>query len=64
MACKGVCGTFKDARINGGRYNQGFRRCITCEMCFKYVGAWCQCCGNRIRTKARNGSKKEIVYIT
>ena len=39
--------------MKGGRYEQGQKRCNTCELFIKWEGLWCPCCGRLLRTKPR-----------
>lgn len=60
MVCKGICPRYKALKpIIGGRYENGQRRCQTCEIWLKWEGIWCPCCGYRLRTKPRNKKYKE-----
>lgn len=62
MACKGICNRFKAKRGDNmfGRYADGQKRCQICEIWFKTVAIYCQCCGVRLRGKPRNTRYKEI----
>ena len=37
----------------GGRYEQGQKRCTQCELFIKWDSLWCPCCGRLLRTKPR-----------
>jgi len=53
--CHAYCEQFK-AKSNsheGGRYEQGQKRCPQCELFIKWDGLWCPCCGRLLRTKPR-----------
>ncbi len=55
MHCHGHCTQFK-AKSNsheGGRYEQGQKRCPQCELFINWDGLWCPCCGRLLRTKPR-----------
>ena len=59
MACKGVCIRYKAKKpVEGGRYQNGQRRCQICELFMSWEGLWCPCCGYRLRTKPRNSKYK------
>jgi len=58
--CKNTCGKYKSKKPGkGGRYSSGQSRCQTCEVYIKYDGAYCPCCGYRLRKKPRNKLYKE-----
>ena len=55
MHCDSSCKKYK-AKSNsqeGGRYEQGQKRCNTCEVFIEWEGLWCPCCGRLLRTKPR-----------
>lgn len=56
-SCTGRCIHFKDYRKNGGKYADGFCRCIQCEAVFRHDGVWCSCCSNRVRRRTRYKKK-------
>lgn len=49
--CKGKCIPFK---IIANGYKTGAKRCQSCGIMLKYDGIWCPCCGQKLRTRARN----------
>jgi rRNA maturation endonuclease Nob1 len=55
MHCNGSCKDYKaEANIlEGGRYEQGQKRCHECELFIEWEGLWCPCCGHLLRTKPR-----------
>ena len=56
MHCNESCKKYK-AEANsheGGRYEQGQKRCPECEIFMKWEGLWCPCCGRLLRTKPRS----------
>jgi len=46
MQCNGSCKTFKAINNSAeyGRYEQGQKRCPTCEIFIEWEGLWCPCC--------------------
>jgi hypothetical protein len=59
MTCKGICDSYKGTRISsGGRYLQGLSRCNICEIWLMYEGAYCPCCGQKLRKNPRIGQAK------
>ena len=55
MNCKGICRKYKTQinTLEGGRYEQGQKRCHECELFIEWKGLWCPCCGRLLRTKPR-----------
>ena len=65
MQCVGNCKKYK-SKINtheGGRYEQGQKRCHKCEMFIKWEGLWCPCCGYLLRTKPRATKPKRRMSL-
>ena len=55
MYCNEYCKKLR-ATINsheGGRYEQGQKRCSQCEIFIEWKGLHCPCCGRLLRTKPR-----------
>jgi hypothetical protein len=61
MTCKGICIRHRAQRpaTSYGRYATGQKRCQVCSIFMKWDGAWCPCCGCRVRTKPRNSKFKQ-----
>lgn len=60
MHCNNSCIQYK-AKANtyeGGRYEQGQKRCHQCEIYINWEGLWCPCCGYLLRTKPRSKKTK------
>ena len=66
MTCKGICIRHRAQRPASyfGRYATGQKRCQVCSIFMKWDGAWCPCCGYRVRTKPRNSKFKQKLKIT
>ena len=66
MTCKGICIRHRAQRPASyfGRYATGQKRCQVCSIFMKWDGAWCPCCGCRVRTKPRNSKFKQKLKIT
>ena len=66
MTCKGICIRHRAQRPASyfGRYATGQKRCQVCSIFMKWDGAWCPCCGCRVRTKPRNSKFKQKSKIT
>ena len=58
--CNGSCKEYlaKGNSLEGGRYEQGQKRCPQCEVFIKWEGLWCPCCGRLLRTKPRAKKSK------
>ncbi|MDQ3872386.1 MAG: hypothetical protein M3258_02115 [Thermoproteota archaeon] len=57
MTCRGICKQHKvsgPANSSARKYSAGQRRCSKCEIFMRWEGAWCPCCGCRLRSKPRN----------
>ena len=56
MHCKGVCTRHKAPKPTNHiqRYVIGQKRCQVCDIFIWWDGAWCPCCGCRLRTKPRS----------
>lgn len=66
MTCKGICIRHKAQKpaASSGRYATGQKRCQVCSIFMKWDGAWCPCCGCRVRTKPRNSKFKKKLITT
>ena len=65
MHCHGACQRYK-ASVNtreGGRYEQGQKRCHQCEIYIEWEGLWCPCCGYLLRTKPRGSKLKRRMHL-
>jgi len=65
MHCDSSCKKYK-AKSNGlksGRYEQGQKRCHTCEIFIEWKGLWCPCCGRLLRTKPRGTRLKRRLVL-
>jgi hypothetical protein len=57
MACKDICHKYPgNKRIGSDYYEQGGKRCHTCDTYVNMPGPFCLCCGWRLRTRPRNKS--------
>ena len=63
MACNGICEQFKAAKPNGGRYENGQKRCQTCEIFVYHEGLYCPCCNRRLRGSSRYVKIKEKAVV-
>jgi len=65
MHCEGSCKKYKakSNSLEGGRYEQGQKRCHTCEIFIKWEGLWCPCCGRLLRTKPRGTRLKRRLLL-
>ena len=62
MTCNGVCENYKATKpAYGGRYEDGQKRCQTCQIFVYYNGLFCPCCNMRLRTNSRYTKLKERV---
>jgi hypothetical protein len=63
--CKGVC-----VKLDVGRgrdpYNEGKRRCGTCEIYTLFPSVYCPCCGRRFsyRPSCMRRSKRRVLELT
>ena len=65
LYCNGHCQKYK-ASVNtreGGRYEQGQKRCHQCEIYMEWSGLWCPCCGYLLRTKPRDSKLKRRLSL-
>lgn len=62
MACKDLCHNYylKKVSANRGLYANGVKRCQVCETYLVWEGLWCPCCNNRLRSKPKKSSLKQI----
>ena len=65
MHCNGSCKNFKAVSNSheGGRYEQGQKRCPQCEIFVEWEGLWCPCCGRLLRTKPRARKLKQRLAL-
>jgi len=59
MYCREVCSKYSVKRPllkEIGRYEDGQKRCTSCEIYINWDGKHCPCCGHILRTKPRSGS--------
>ena len=54
MTCKELCIHHKAL----GRYATGNKRCQICEIFIEWDGAFCPCCGSRLRIGPKNTANK------
>ena len=65
MHCNGSCKKYKAISNgqDGGRYEQGQKRCPQCELFIRWEGLWCPCCGRLLRTKPRARKLKQRLAL-
>ena len=66
MACNGICVNYKASKpCTGGRYENGQKRCQTCQIFVNYEGLFCPCCNVQLRRSSRYTKLKEkhILFI-
>ncbi len=65
MVCNGVCVKYKFKKSNITRqvYSDGASRCQTCEIFIRWDGAFCPCCGVKVRKVPRNKHGKEAMRV-
>ena len=64
MHCNSLCKQYKAENSGqGGRYEQGQKRCPNCELFIKWEGLWCPCCGRLLRTKPRARKLKQRLAL-
>ena len=65
MHCNGSCKKYNTSgnSLEGGRYEQGQKRCHTCEIFIEWEGLWCPCCGRLLRTKPRGTRLKRRLLL-
>ena len=60
MTCNGICENFKAVKPNsGGRYENGQKRCQTCQIFINHNGKYCPCCNVQLRVSSRYVKLKE-----
>jgi hypothetical protein len=68
MCCRNVCIKLKATRSHApnsqfysceGRYENGQKRCQTCELFIEWFGARCPCCHTSLRTEPRPKKYRE-----
>src|SRR5215472_2640294 len=58
--CKDICALYKARKTKDTAYyyNQGFKRCVECEIFLEWVGMRCPCCDRILRIKPHNNISK------
>ncbi len=58
--CNNICIKYKalNTDVTLGRYNQGQKHCVHCNIYVYYDGLFCPCCTTRLRTRPRNMNYK------
>ena len=66
MHCDDSCKQYKAITFSGegGRYEQGQKRCPECELFIVWEGLWCPCCGRLLRTKPRARKLKNKLSLS
>lgn len=60
MKCNDICQNYKAKKPKqGGRYEDGQKRCNSCNIYIKYDGLFCPCCNLRLRMSSRYTKFKE-----
>lgn len=60
MKCNNICQNHKAKKPkHGGRYEDGQKRCNSCDIYIKYDGLFCPCCNLRLRMSSRYTKFKE-----
>ena len=54
----------KGNSLEGGRYEQGQKRCPECEVFIEWEGLWCPCCGRMLRSKPRAKKLKHKLSLS
>ena len=63
--CNGSCKKYKaKSGLDGGRYEQGQKRCPECEVFVDWEGLFCPCCGRLLRTKPRARKLKRKLALS
>ena len=60
--CKGICNRFRFIGTGKGWYMAGAKRCSVCSEWLLHDGAFCPCCGVRLKTTPRH--KQRIIIKT
>ena len=67
--CRDLCKNEKWKHCHLRRYEDGFRQCINCVICYKpregQSQSHCYCCGSMLRTKpqSKKNYRHHLVYI-
>ena len=62
MTCNGICNRVKAIKpASGGRYDNGQKRCQTCQIFIYHDGLYCPCCNMRLRFTSRYVKLKEKI---
>lgn len=58
--CRDICAFYKAHKTKASAcyYNQGFKRCVECEIFLKCRGMRCPCCDRILRIKPHNNISK------
>ena len=66
MHCDDSCKKYrgKSNSIEGGRYEQGQKRCSECDIFIEWEGLRCPCCEHLLRTKPRAGKLKRKLALS
>ncbi|HSA76898.1 MAG TPA: hypothetical protein VLE02_05085 [Nitrosarchaeum sp.] len=59
--CKHDCSPVK--KPEGGYYQNGFKFCKVCDVFTKYLGIWCICCGNRLRSGPKDTKTRKKIEV-
>lgn len=60
MTCRNICVKYKVKKpYKTRRYDQGQKRCSTCDIFLEWKGFRCPCCTNVLRTNARRLKNKK-----
>jgi len=63
--CNSICKKYvAKSNLEGGRYEQGQKRCPECEVFISWKGLWCPCCGRLLRTKPRARKLKNKLSLS
>ena len=58
--CKGICSKYVDGTKK--RYSNGQKFCKNCHVFIKWVGLWCPCCNQKLRTRPQ-AKKFRVPYL-
>ena len=66
MPCRGICESYRAKKpdYENGRYDDGQKRCSTCDIFTKWDGARRPCCGQILRTRTRNTRHRAALMQT
>jgi hypothetical protein len=61
MSCRGICIHHEAVKgVRGYRYAEGQKRCQVCCVFLIWEGAFCPCCGMRLRARPRSSKGKAM----